>query len=252
MGILHYRNVERKKAIKILLEKERKLAISNADLLQFTNIAAHHLQEPTRRMASFALLLQNQLASMITPNEEALFSLNFIAKSALHQRALVRDIQLYLAAMQPISAIESVDVATVIHKVLEDNAALISKTNAQIECNKLLNVTIDSSRLYNIFNQLLNNSIHYSQPNCPPKICIYAQPKGNRILYYFKDNGIGIAAEYRERVFLVFERLQISENQDSTGIGLAIVRRTVESCDGSVSLKEAAGGGTIVMFDLPA
>jgi len=252
MGILHYRNVERKKAIKILLEKERKLAISNADLLQFTNIAAHHLQEPTRRMASFAQLLQTQLANIITPNEEVNFSLNFITKSALRQRALVRDIQLYLAAIQPSSALESVDVASVIRKVLEDNATLISKTDTRIEYGKLLNVTIDSARLYDIFSQLLHNAIRYSQPNCSPKIRIYAERKGSRIRYYVEDNGMGIAPEYRERVFLVFERLQVTEEQDSTGIGLAIVRRIVESCDGSVSLKETTSGGTIVVFDLPA
>jgi signal transduction histidine kinase len=72
------------------------------------------------------------------------------------------------------------------------------------------------------------------------------------VRYYVKDNGVGIPAEYRERVFLVFERLQVNDDQESTGIGLAIVRRILESCDSSVFLKETTGGGTTVVFDLPA
>jgi light-regulated signal transduction histidine kinase (bacteriophytochrome) len=236
-----------------LHEEEKKLALANADLVQFTNISAHHLQEPTRRIISFIQRLKKELASVITLNEDATFSLNFIEQSAFRQRALVRDIQLYLAATQPRSVVESVDVVSVIHKVLADNAPLISKMNARIEYGKLPAVTIDRPRLYDIFNVLLTNAISYSRPNCPPKIRIYTDPTtGNRIRYYVEDNGIGIPLEYRERVFLVFERLQVTENQDSTGIGLAIVRRILQSCNGSVSLQETPGGGTTVIFDLPA
>lgn len=235
-----------------LHEKEKKLALVNADLMQFTNIAAHHLQEPTRRIISFIQRLQNELANIIPSTGEVTFSLNFIQQSAYRQRALVRDIQRYLAVTQPHSVVESVDVMSVIRKVLDYNAPLISKTNARVEYGDLLTVTIDCPRLYDIFNVLLNNSLCYSRPNCPPKIRIYAEPKGNRICYYVEDNGMGIPAEYRERVFLVFERLQVTDNQDSTGIGLAIVRRIVESCDGAVMLKETIGGGTTVVFDLPA
>jgi signal transduction histidine kinase len=98
---------------------------------------------------------------------------------------------------------------------------------------------------------LLDNALHYPRLDTPPKIRIYGENHGQRIRYYVEDNGIGIPAEYRERVFLVFERLQVNDNQTSTGIGLAIVRRILESCDGTVTLIETAGGGTTVVFDLP-
>jgi signal transduction histidine kinase len=112
-------------------------------------------------------------------------------------------------------------------------------------------VIIDRPRLYDIFDILLDNALHYRKPDSILKIHIYGESKGKRVRYYVEDNGIGIPAEYRERVFLVFERLQVNGNQDSTGIGLAIVRRIVESRGGSVSLNETNGGGTTVIFDLP-
>ncbi|MDD5228047.1 MAG: CHASE domain-containing protein [Methylococcales bacterium] len=234
-----------------LRESEKKLTMINADLLQFTNIAAHHLQEPPRRIISFVQRLQNDLTDIISTNEDAAFALKFIEQSALRQRALVRDIQLYLAAIQPRAVVNAVDVASILAKVVAKYTVLIRQTNASIEYGELPSVMIDRPRLYDIFDILLDNALHYRKPDNILKIHIYGEFKEKRVHYYVEDNGIGIPAEYRERVFLVFERLQVNDNQDSTGIGLAIVRRIIESCGGSVSLKETNGGGTTVIFDLP-
>jgi light-regulated signal transduction histidine kinase (bacteriophytochrome) len=252
MGIFHRRHEERKRAIIKLRENKRKLAASNADLLQFTNIAAHHLQEPTRRIISFVQQLKNELKELNTSNEEIAFSLNFIEQSAVRQRALARDIQIYLTATQPRAVVELVRVATILTKVLEHRAPLINQIEAKIEYDNLFSAVIDRPRLYDIFNILLDNALHYCRPDRIPEIHIYAKKRGQRIYYYIEDNGIGIPVEYRERVFLVFERLQVNKNQNSTGIGLSIVRRIVESCNGSVNLTESPNGGTTVIFDLPA
>ncbi len=234
-----------------LRKSEEKLALTNADLLQFTNISAHHLQEPARRLVSFVQRLQHELITTFAPNEDAAITLHFIEQSALRQRALVRDIQLYLAATQPRATVESVSVTEIIAKVVEHHAPLILEVYAQIDYVALPTVTIDRPRLYDIFDILLDNALRYRVPNRIPKIRIYGELKGKRIRYYVEDNGVGIPTQYRERVFLVFERLQVNDNQESTGIGLAIVRRVIESCGGSVSLKETNGGGTTVVFDLP-
>lgn len=234
-------------------EKEAKLALTNADLLQFTAISAHHLQEPARRLVSFVQRLQHELVDVMAENEEVSSSLQFIEQSALRQRALVRDIQLYLAATTPRAAVEPVCLTDILKKVIKYHASLIGKTQASIDYRTTLpTVMIDRPRLYDIFNILLDNALNYRRPDCIPKIRIYGEQKDSRIFCYVEDNGIGIPAEYRERVFLVFERLQVNDNQESTGIGLAIVRRIVESCNGSVHLLETAGGGTTVVFDLPA
>jgi PAS domain S-box-containing protein len=231
-------------------QMEDKLARAHAELAQFTRIAAHHLQEPARRLVSFAQRLQTQIP-LDQLNEDAKASLDFIEQGAARQRALVRDIQLYLAADQPRSTMGRVAVAEVIASVLEHRAALMHETGAQFDYNSCPPVYIDRPRLKDIFSILLDNGLQYRHPERTPHIQINGELKAGRVIYCVADNGVGIPEEYRERVLEVFERLQVGDDQDSTGVGLAIVRRIVESCGGSVTLHETSGGGTTVLFDLP-
>jgi len=229
---------------------ENKLARAHAELQQFTYIAAHHLQEPTRRLVSFVQRLRTQMPTEQL-NEDAVASLHFIEQGAVRQSSLVRDIQLYIAADQPRSAMEKVAVSSVIANLLKHKASLMSETGAQVDYNDIPSVYIDPPRLKDIFSILLDNSLHYCHPRLTPHIRITGELKGERVIFCVADNGIGIQPEYRERVFGVFERLQVHDDQNSTGIGLAIVRRIIESCGGAVTLQETPGGGTSVLFDLP-
>lgn len=229
---------------------EDRLADANAELLQFTHIAAHHLQEPARRLVSFVQRLRSQIP-IAHLNEDAKASLHFIEQAAVRQSALVHDIQVYLSADQLRSAAEKIDVAEAVAKLLMDRAALMDEAGAQVDYNNLVYVYMDRPRLKDVFSILLDNALQYRRPDCALRIRIDCEPKAGRVIYRVADNGIGIPAECRERVFGVFERLQVHADQDSTGIGLAIVRRIIESCGGSVMLQETPGGGTTVVFDLP-
>lgn len=230
---------------------EDKLARAHAELEQFTRIAAHHLQEPARRLVSFVQRLQTQIPTeQLT--EDARTSLHFIEQGAARQSALVRDIQLYLTADLPRGKVDRVAVTEVIAGLLEQKAALILKTGAEIDYDAIYPVYIDRPRLKDIFSILLDNALHYCHPKLTPHIRISGELKAGRVIYRVADNGIGIPEEYRERVFGVFERLQVHDDQNSTGIGLAIVRRIIESCGGTVTLFETPGGGVTVLFDLPA
>ncbi|MGZ8158339.1 MAG: PAS domain-containing protein [Methylobacter sp.] len=229
---------------------EDKLARTYAELQQFTHIAAHHLQEPVRRLVSFVQRLRTHIPAEQL-NEDAIASLNFIEQGAARQSALVHDIQLYLAADQPRSKLEKVAVADVIANLLKDRASLMRETGAQVDYGDICSVYIDRPRLKDIFSILLDNALHYRHPKLTPHIRITSELKLGRAVYRVADNGIGIPEEYRERVFGVFERLQVHDDQNSTGIGLAIVRRIVESCGGSASMQETPGGGATVLFDLP-
>jgi PAS domain S-box-containing protein len=229
---------------------EYKLARAHAELQQFTHIAAHHLQEPARRLVSFVQRLRTQLPAELL-NEDASASLHFIEQGATRQSTLVRDIQLYLAADQPRSAVEEIAVSPVIANLLEYKASLMRETGAQVDYNDICSVYIDRPRLKDIFSILLDNALRYRHSKLTPQIRVTGELIAGRAVYRVIDNGIGIPEEYRERVFGVFERLKVHDDQNSTGIGLAIVRRIVESCGGSVSLRETPGGGTTVVFDLP-
>jgi light-regulated signal transduction histidine kinase (bacteriophytochrome) len=201
---------------------------------------------------SFSQRLQTELEGIAQTNENVAMALNFVIQSATRQQALVRDIQLYLAATVPRANVELTYVPDVLAKAIEYNAQLIAQTNADVDYRLLPAVVIDSPRLLDIFNILLDNALRYRKLDCVPRIRIYGQAKGKRTFYYVEDNGVGIKPEYRERVFLVFERLQVNHgDQNSTGVGLAIVKRIVESCGGAIKLTDTADGGTTVIFDLP-
>jgi PAS domain S-box-containing protein len=242
---------ERNQAEQALKEHQAELADVHADLVQFTYVAAHHLQEPTRRLVTFVQHLQSQLIDIACSNSDIMTSFDFIEQSALRQRSLVRDIQLYLAAIRPIGEVECNSVMKTLLNVLRHHAHLIRETHARIDYAELPSVHLDQSRLYDIFNILLDNALHYRHPERTLHIQISAESKNGRVYYRVADNGIGIPANCRERVFWVFERLQVNGNPESTGIGLAIVQRIIKSCHGSVSLDETPNGGTTVLFDLP-
>lgn len=249
---LEHAHVIAEKLTSDMQESEKKLAIANADLLQFTTISTHHLQEPSRRIVSFARRLQDTLRVKILLDSEIETILRFIEQSALRQRALIRDIQLYLAASTPRAGIEIVNVNELIYKALKHHSTLIKQKQIQIEISDLPEVKMDRPRLFDIFNCLLENSFFYTHPDRMPLMRIYGERDRDVIRYYVIDNGIGIAKEYRERVFQVFERLEIKDDQDSTGIGLAIVRRIIESMNGNIYLEDTAGGGLTVILELPA
>jgi PAS domain S-box-containing protein len=234
-----------------LKESQAALEVAHADLVQFTHIAAHHLQEPNRRLVTFAQRLHEQLTDLPEVNDDIMNSCSFIEQSAIRQRALVRDIQLYLAAIKPKATVERVSAMNVLANILRYRHKLLQETHARVDYIDLPAVRIDSPRLYDIFNILLDNALCYRHPERDPHIQISAEVKTGRVYYQFADNGIGIPVDCRERVFGVFERLQVNSNPDSTGIGLAIVQRVIKSCHGSISIIETPLGGTTFLFDLP-
>ena len=227
---------------------DRKRAEMN--LQEFSEIAAHHLQEPARRILSFTQRLHRQLEN-VQLNDEIILNLRYIEESAQRQRALIGDIQLYLAASEPRDSIEAINIANVVRSVVKTYQEQINECGATIDCADLPLIHMDKARFTDIINILLENSLLYSRRDRAPHIGIKGEIQLGRLYCEFSDNGIGILAEYRHRVFNVFERLQTNGNTHSTGIGLAIVKRIVESCEGSVILKETLGGGVSVLFDLP-
>lgn len=230
---------------------EAELASSHAEIQHFAEISAHHLQEPARRIVSFAHRLQEQM-NVYPVNQDVALSLRYIEQSAIHQRALVHDIELYLAATQARGSIERINVNDILTQVLTHHDALINSISARINIAQLPAVVLDRPRLYDVFTILLDNALRYCQSENQLVINITGQVQGGRVHFRVADNGKGIEPQYRERVFGVFERLQVSGNPNSTGIGLAIVRRIVESCGGIINLDETPRGGTTVDFDLPA
>lgn len=235
-----------------LAEQSGELARSHHDLQRFAEVSAHHLQEPTRRIASYAERLTAQLAGKIdgAENDDARQSLQFIAQQARRLKDLLRDVERYLAADQPRGPLARVDVHKVVEEVIARMARQIDAAGAEITIDELPSACIDTPRLADLFSVTLDNALTHGHGEAPLCIAIAGEQLGTRVRYSITDNGPGIATEYQERVFRVFERL--SSNGTGTGIGLAILRRVTEHCGGRAWIEEAPGGGCRVLLELPS
>ena len=239
------------------------LARSHADLQRFAEVTAHHLQEPARRMASYAERLDTQLAGKLD-DPEARLSLDFIGQQARYQQNMLSDVERYLAADQPRGALVLSDARQTVAVLLARAQDRISAAGAEITVGELPPAWIDAPRLADLFEIVLDNALQHGTaesrrwrdgtPAAPEVAPLHITIDGERVAalvrYRVSDNGPGIEEQYRERVFRAFERLE--SGGDGTGIGLAIVRRIAESSGGRAWIEEAPGGGCSVLFELSA
>jgi PAS domain S-box-containing protein len=229
---------------------------SNADLSRFAEISAHHLMEPTRRFGSFTQRLRTSLSAYpdISNNADIAASLSYLEQDAQRLRSLVRDIQRYIAADQARDKISIVDANTAVESALQHFADKIAASGAIISVSQLPNAYIDLPRLIELFSLFLENALLHARPVDPQqhlRIEIDGMAQQNVSRYSVRDNGAGISAEYRQRVFEIFERLNYADSGPGTGIGLSIARRIVASCRGNIWIESSDLNGTTLVFELP-
>ncbi|BCB26827.1 hypothetical protein SKTS_17130 [Sulfurimicrobium lacus] len=235
---------------------QERLRLANADLTRFAEISAHHLMEPTRRFTSYTQRLRARLAVLPDrlDDEEVRTSLHYLERDAERLRGLVRDIQLYLAAGEARGEVRTEDANAVLATLRQRLKKQLAETGASLEVDALPPAVLDRPRLMDLFAVLLDNALQHGQPadsSVPPQIRISGERDGDLTRFRVSDNGPGIPAEYRERVFEIFERLNIAGGKSGTGIGLSIARRIVESRHGRIWIENLEQGGAMVAFELP-
>jgi len=102
-----------------------------------------------------------------------------------------------------------------------------------------------------VFQNLISNAIKFKKPNFPPRIHISARRENNEYVFSVEDNGIGMETEYTDKIFEVFKRLHPIGEYEGTGIGLAIVKRIIESHGGQIWVESELEKGSIFYFTLP-
>ncbi|MCX7173214.1 MAG: DUF3365 domain-containing protein [Proteobacteria bacterium] len=257
---VRYRLVLQQLAETELQRQNALISRANADLSRFAEVSAHHLMEPTRRLTSYAQRLRARLSgnALLREDEEARVSLDTLERDADHLRGLVRDIQLYLAAGEPRGEIRVEDANAALIAVEHRFSPQIEALGVELDVGTLPPVNLDRPRLMDLFAVFLENALvhgHPVDPETPPLIRIYGERDGTLTRYHVCDNGPGIPAEYQERVFEIFERLSAAgvdgKDISSTGIGLSIARRIIESRHGRIWIENLPDGGAMAVFELP-
>jgi PAS domain S-box-containing protein len=220
---------------------------SNSELQQFAYIASHDLQEPLRTIASFTQLLEKRYKGKIDASADEYIS--FVVDAARKMTSLIQDLLNFSRLSAASLEFEPVDTGAVVRSVLLNLTEAINESAAKIEVSELPSVPGDRRQLSQLFQNLLSNAIKYRGTD-EPRIRVSAQRNGNFWIFAIRDNGIGIAPEYSERIFGVFKRLHGSE-YPGTGIGLAICKKIVEQHGGHIWVNSVPGEGSEFVFRLP-
>ena len=147
--------------------------------------------------------------------------------------------------------LEPVDVKEVI-KIARTNLKLkIEETDTKILCGEMPKVKAIASFLVQLFQNLLGNAIKFRHQDSHPIILINSVEKDNEWLFSVKDNGIGIADEHKDRIFVIFQRLHNRDKYEGTGIGLSICQKIVHQLGGKIWVESEPMKGATFFFTLP-
>jgi len=240
---------ERKKAEEALAQKSTELQRSNQELEQFAYVASHDLQEPLRMVSSYVQLLARRYQGKL--DQDADEFIGFAVDGATRMQRLINDLLLYSRVgtrgkkFVPIDGYQALAAALDnLQLALQDNAATVTH-------DPLPTVMADGSQLTQLFQNLIGNAIKF-HGNEKPQVHVSARQQGDEWLFSVRDNGIGIAPENFERIFIIFQRLHSRDEYPGTGIGLAVCKRIVERHGGKIWLESEPGKGTTFFFTLAA
>jgi PAS domain S-box-containing protein len=241
---LEQRVAERTKALQATAEE---LARSNKDLEQFAYVASHDLQEPLRAVSGFVTLLQQRYQDQL--DEKANGYIANTVDGAARMQSLIADLLAYSRVGTRAGTLETTAAQSSLDKALRNLAAGVRDTEAVISVDPLPTVQADAGQLTQLFQNLIGNAIKF-RGNRRPEIHVGGRREQDHWLFWVRDNGIGIAPEYAERIFLIFQRLHTRAKYPGTGIGLAICKKIVERHGGKIWVESQPNQGTTFYFTI--
>jgi signal transduction histidine kinase len=199
-------------------------------------------------MQGFARLLLEEHSSQLTA--EARGYLERIASSASRMDLLIQDVLNYTRVLQTQTPLVPVDLDRLVHHLIATYPEWQPPdTEIRIE-GRFPTVLGHEGFLTQCVSNLVSNGVKFVPPGTKPRIRIWSETIGSRILVCFEDNGIGIAPKDHDRIFRMFERLNPSDRYEGTGIGLTIVRKAVERMGGRVGFESEPGRGSKFWIEL--
>ncbi len=217
-----------------------KLESSNNSLKQFANVASHDLREPVRMIHSYMSLLERTLGGNITEQQKDF--LHFAIDGAKRMDNLIIDM-LRLAKVDANPQIENVKLENIVEEIRLNLQVMMSEKNAMVVSGGLPEIKADRTQMLQLFQNLIANGLKYNESQTPMvKIKTVMGTEGFEIT--IADNGIGIPAQSRDKVFEIFTRLPTEKKYAGTGIGLSICKKIVDSMGGRISIHDGHNGGT--------
>ena len=244
---------ERKEAEEALRATLADLQRSNADLERFAYVSSHDLQEPLRMVASYVQLLAIRYRGRLDADADEF--IGYAVEGAARMQQLILDLLEYSRVGTHGRPLQPTDTTLVCQAALRNLELAITESGATVTCDPLPTVNADAAQLMQVFQNLIGNALKFHGAE-PPQVHISAhetcEVSAKVWKFAVQDNGIGIAPEYFDRIFIIFQRLHTRDVYEGTGIGLAVCKRIIERHGGRIWVESAPGQGATFYFTLPA
>ncbi|WP_292916094.1 sensor histidine kinase [Nitrosomonas sp.] len=228
-------------------EQVAELARSNDELEQFAYVVTHDLQEPLRAITSFVQLLKKYCNDQL--DERANDLISHAVAGANRMQMLIDDLLTY-AQVNASQTMTDIDCDHLLSNVLIDLSIIIDECEATVTCDKLPVIKGIPFQFVQLFTNLINNALKFKRAE-PPRIHVGVGDNQNEWIFSVTDNGIGIEAQYIDRIFRVFQRLHSRKEYSGTGIGLAICKKVVEHHGGRIWVESEPNAGSSFYFSIP-
>ncbi|MBC7906575.1 MAG: hypothetical protein H7Y60_07490 [Rhodospirillaceae bacterium] len=232
-------------------ERTAHLAATNAELEQFAYVASHDLQEPLRTISGFLQLLARRYHGKL--DAEADEFIDFAVNGAKRMGTLINDLLAFSRVGRNEVPDEPCDTEALAQTALTSLGSAVAECGASISIGPLPRVWCRPAELQSVFLNLMGNAVKYRDEARPPVVTVSATAEADGMVRFaVSDNGIGIEAEYHDRIFGLFQRLHPRDRFEGTGIGLALCRKIVDRHGGRIWVESAPGEGTTMLFTLRA
>ncbi|RZJ31886.1 MAG: PAS domain S-box protein [Flavobacterium sp.] len=234
-------------------ERTAELQRSNEDLLHFAHVASHDLKEPVRKIKVFSNMLSEEFAGQLPDRGK-----NFVSKiqnATDRMFSMIDGVLAYSTLNSGGQPIERIDLNEVMLHIETDLEVIINRKQATIKKGKMPEIEGASVLIYQLFYNLVNNSLKFSSQDRKPIITFYSNiiAKSGRDFaeIVLTDNGIGLEQQYAEQIFNAFARLNAKDQYEGTGLGLALCKKIVERHDGTISATGIKNEGAVFTVLLP-
>jgi PAS domain S-box-containing protein len=221
----------------------------NKELKQFAYISSHQLQEPLRTISNYIQIIEEDYSEEL--NSTALKHFNTIKKSSGRMNSLIMALSDY-SQLGLNKKLQRIDSKKIVNEVISDLQSVIETSNSSVAVSVMPVLNAYEGEFRQVFQNLLTNAIKFQKKNNHPEIKIGSEKIDGNWQFSVRDNGIGIAPDHHERIFNMYQRLHVNEEEyEGKGIGLAFCKKIIELHQGKIWVESTPGQGTTVYFTIP-
>jgi signal transduction histidine kinase len=226
------------------------LKAANKELESFSYSVSHDLRAPLRAISGFSEIIATRHRADL--NEEGQHYVDNIVKASERMAHLIDDLLTYARIGRTGIRKEEVPLGSLINEIGGNMQGYLADIHGKLSIAKDLPVVKgDPTLLSQVFTNLLENAVKYHKRDVPPQVSVTCTNENQDATVKVQDNGIGIAKEYQEKIFSMFQRLHSESEYPGTGIGLATVRKSIELLGGKVWVESNPGEGSTFFVQIP-